>query len=80
MPCGHMGAQREAPRTLNLGTRWGCPVTIKIQLYYLQDMSPSTHWARGWVGPKATPDMLAKKQALPMPGIEPWSCSPQPVT
>jgi hypothetical protein len=38
-----------------------------------------THWTGGWVGPRAGLDAVETTKILPLPGIEPRPCSPQPV-
>jgi hypothetical protein len=44
------------------------------------ESAPSTNWFGGWVGPTAGLDVTGKRKILPLPGIEPRSSSPQPVT
>jgi len=36
-------------------------------------------WVWGWIGPTAGGDMAMKRNILPLPGIDTWLCSQQPV-
>jgi len=45
--------------------------------YTPRERDPGTHWIGGWVGPRAGPEVVAKRiPSLPSLGTEPWSSSP----
>jgi hypothetical protein len=50
---------------LNLGTKWGWVVSIMPRPRFTPgERTPSTHWAGGWVGPRAGLDAGARRKIL----------------
>jgi hypothetical protein len=39
-------------------------------LFTLGERAPSTHWIRGWAGPRIGPDYVKRRKFLPLPGLE----------
>jgi hypothetical protein len=67
--CGSGGI---APRILNLDTRWRWVVNFTPRALYPQGKDPgTTNWIRGWVGPRAVLDTVAKRK-IPSPRQE-WN-------
>jgi len=55
-------------------------VSFMPQLLYPGERAPSNHWVGGWVGPRASLDMMMMRKILcsPLLEIKPWSSGPQP--
>jgi hypothetical protein len=50
---------------LNLGTRWGWLVSVTPRPRFTPgEKTPSTHWAGGWVAPRAGLDAGARRKIL----------------
>jgi hypothetical protein len=71
-----------APHTINLSTRWEWLVSSTHQSLHSQRKSPtSTHWRRGWVGPRASVNgMKKRKSRAPARNLStiPWLSSLHP--
>jgi hypothetical protein len=70
-----MGGGDIAPHILDLGTRWSLVVSFTLRPLCSRAKNSVTHWIRGWMGPKARPDVVAKTYPA-VPGIELQSSSP----
>jgi hypothetical protein len=76
----YWGSEGIAPRILDLGTS----IEVSGQLHDPARFIPrervrGAYWIRGWVGPRAGLDTVAKRKiipSLPLPRIEPRSSSP----
>jgi hypothetical protein len=55
-------------------------VSFTLRLLYTREKILDTRWLGGWVGLRAIVDALREKKtpSLPLPGIEPLPCRPQP--
>jgi hypothetical protein len=40
------------------------------------EIASGTHWIGGWVGPRASLDVMEKREIFPLSGIEPRPSSP----
>jgi len=49
-------------RILDLGPRWGWMVSFTSRPLYPRVRSPGIHWKRGWLGPIASLDAVAKRK------------------
>jgi hypothetical protein len=60
---------------VNTHSRWGWVVSVMPQPHFSPgERTPSTHWAGGWVDPRASLEREATGKILsPLLGIEPWS-------
>jgi hypothetical protein len=75
-----MGEWRYSSTILDLGIRWRRVVSFTPRhLYSRRERAPGTHWVGSWVGPRAGLDDV-EKNLFPLPGIEPRSSRPQPIT
>jgi hypothetical protein len=50
------------------------PVTLPPR-----EIAHCIHWIGGWVGPRASLDVMEKTKIFSMLGIEPWLSSPKPI-
>jgi hypothetical protein len=59
-PCheGILGKWRYSSMHLDLGVRWRWVVSFMPWLLYPRERAPGTHWIGGWVGPRASLDVL----------------------
>jgi hypothetical protein len=55
-----------------LGGQFHAPVILTPK-----ETAPGTYWIGGWVGPRVSLDVVAKRKKSQL-GIEPWSPIPQP--
>jgi hypothetical protein len=63
-PCHEdaLGSGGIVPSILNLDTKWRRVVSLTLRPLYLWGRSPLTHWTGGWVGPRASLDLVAKRK------------------
>jgi hypothetical protein len=69
------GCGRIDPHFLGLGTNWRWVFSFTPRPLYPPGKSPSTHWIRGWVVPRASLDTMEKWKFLTLPELEFWPLS-----
>jgi len=74
----HEGGRGIAQRILHLGVRWVAAITPRpLEHRLLPENNPGTHWRWGWVGLRASLDVLERRKiSFPCRDSNPGPSSP----